>query len=71
MKPFLVIILILPVIIGHCQTPADTAIKSGAAQSSTGISALKKAFGPNKVLLIGKSGIPWQGFLKFNPVELF
>lgn len=46
-------------------------IKSGATQFSSGISAFKKAFNPDKVLLIGKSGIPWQDFLKVNPVELF
>lgn len=46
-------------------------IKSGATQSSSGIVAFKKAFNPDKVLLIGKSGIPWQDFLKFNPAELF
>jgi predicted AAA+ superfamily ATPase len=46
-------------------------VKSGTTQSSSGISAFKKAFNPDKVLLIGKSGIPWQDFLKLNPVELF
>jgi uncharacterized protein len=46
-------------------------VKSGATQSSSGISAFKKAFNPDKVLLLGKSGIPWQDFLKLNPVELF
>jgi predicted AAA+ superfamily ATPase len=46
-------------------------VKSGMTQSSSGISAFKKAFNPDKVLLVGKSGIPWQDFLKINPVELF
>ena len=46
-------------------------VKSGTTQSSSGISAFKKAFNPDKVLLVGKSGIPWQDFLKLNPVELF
>jgi uncharacterized protein len=46
-------------------------VKSGSTQSSSGISAFKKAFNPDKVLLVGKSGIPWQDFLKMNPVELF
>lgn len=46
-------------------------VKSGTTQSSSGISAFKKAFHPYKVLLVGKSGIPWQDFLKLNPVELF
>ena len=46
-------------------------IKSGTIQSSSGISAFKKAFNPDKVLLIGKSGIPWEDFLKLNPMDLF
>lgn len=46
-------------------------IKSGTTQSSSGISAFRKAFNPDKVLLIGKSGIPWQDFLRLNPGELF
>jgi predicted AAA+ superfamily ATPase len=46
-------------------------VKSGTTQSSSGISAFKKAFSPEKVLLIGKSGIPWQDFLKINPAQLF
>jgi predicted AAA+ superfamily ATPase len=46
-------------------------VKSGATQASSGISAFKKAFNPDKVLLVGKSGIPWQDFLKINPIELF
>lgn len=46
-------------------------VKSGSTQSSSGISAFKKAFNPDKVLLVGKTGVPWQDFLKLNPVELF
>jgi hypothetical protein len=46
-------------------------IKSGTIQSSSGISAFKKAFNPDKVLLVGKSGVPLQDFLKLNPIDLF
>jgi predicted AAA+ superfamily ATPase len=46
-------------------------VKSGSAQSSSGIEAFKKAFNPDKVLLVGSSGLPWQDFLKINPVGLF
>jgi predicted AAA+ superfamily ATPase len=46
-------------------------VKSGVTQSTSGISAFKKAFSPDKVLLIGNSGLPWQEFLKINPIELF
>jgi predicted AAA+ superfamily ATPase len=46
-------------------------VKSGTTQSSSGISAFKKAFNPHKVLLVGNSGLSWQEFLTLNPVELF
>lgn len=46
-------------------------IKSGATQRNSGMTAFQKQFNPHKVLLIGNSGIPWQNFLKLNPVELF
>jgi predicted AAA+ superfamily ATPase len=46
-------------------------VKSGASQASSGLSAFKKAFNPDKVLLVGTTGTPWQDFLKLNPVELF
>jgi hypothetical protein len=26
---------------------------------------------PEKVLMIGNSGLPWQDFLKLNPMSLF
>jgi predicted AAA+ superfamily ATPase len=46
-------------------------VKSGARQASSGISEFKKAFNPDKIILIGTSGIPWQDFLKLNPAQLF
>src|ERR1700722_8326376 len=46
-------------------------VKSATRQSSSGLSAFKKAFNPDKILLVGKTGLPWQDFLKLNPVELF
>jgi predicted AAA+ superfamily ATPase len=46
-------------------------VKSGVTQSSLGMEAFKKTFDPLKVLLIGNSGLPWQDFLKMNPIELF
>jgi len=46
-------------------------VKSGATHSATGIKAFKDYANPDKVLLIGNSGIPWQDFLKINPSELF
>jgi len=46
-------------------------VKSGTTQSATGIKAFKDYANPDKVLLIGNSGIPWQDFLKINPSDLF
>jgi predicted AAA+ superfamily ATPase len=46
-------------------------IKSGATQSRSGMTAFQKQFNSYKVLLVGNSGMPWQDFLKLNPVELF
>ena len=46
-------------------------VKSGAAGSNSGMTAFKKKFNPDKILLIGNAGLPWQDFLKLNPVSLF
>jgi predicted AAA+ superfamily ATPase len=46
-------------------------VKSGATQSSTGIIAFKKQIKPDKILLVGNSGISWQDFLMMNPAGLF
>ena len=46
-------------------------VKSGATGSTSGMTAFKNKFNPDKVLLIGNTGLPWQDFLKLNPVSLF
>lgn len=46
-------------------------IKSGSGKSTRGMSAFQKKFNPDKVLLIGDSGLEWQTFLKINPINLF
>lgn len=46
-------------------------VKSGAAGTTLGMTAFKNKFTPHKVLLIGNSGLPWQDFLRMNPVDLF
>jgi predicted AAA+ superfamily ATPase len=46
-------------------------IRGGAAQSASGMSAFQKKFSPDKVLLIGNSGLSWEIFLQTNPIELF
>lgn len=46
-------------------------VKSGNTQKSAGIAAFKKFSNPDKILLVGNSGIPWQEFLRMNPGEIF
>lgn len=46
-------------------------VKSGAKISTAGMGTFKTQFNPDKVLLVGSSGLPWQEFLKINPADLF
>lgn len=46
-------------------------VKSGTTIHKKGMDVFNKMFNPDKVLLVGDSGIPWQEFLKINPLELF
>lgn len=46
-------------------------VKSGTKQKAGGMDAFKKEFNPDKVLLIGNSGLAWQEFLQINPNDLF
>jgi uncharacterized protein len=46
-------------------------VKSGGSQSPAGIASFQKKFNPDKVLMIGNNSLPWQDFLKINPIELF
>ncbi len=46
-------------------------VKSGATQKAPGMEAFKKQYRPDKVLLVGNSGVPWQEFLKTSPAQLF
>jgi predicted AAA+ superfamily ATPase len=46
-------------------------VKSGAARKTQGMDAFKKKYAPEKVLLVGSSGLPWQDFLKIPPSQLF
>lgn len=46
-------------------------VKTNTKVSTQGMSAFKAAFNPDKVLLIGKGGLPWEEFLEMKPVELF
>lgn len=45
-------------------------VKSGARQSRSGLDAFAKKHHPDRMILIGKDGIPWQSFLEMDPATL-
>lgn len=46
-------------------------VKSGIKAENAGMSIFAERFHPEKVLLVGTGGIPYDEFLKINPRELF
>ena len=46
-------------------------VKTGAEDTTSGMKAFKEQFNPDKILLIGKKGLPWQDFLKMKVIDLF
>jgi uncharacterized protein len=47
-------------------------VKSGAKSGHLlGMEAFKKQFKPDKLLLVGSTGLAWQEFLTINPIQLF
>lgn len=46
-------------------------VKTNAEDNTAGMKAFKEQFNPDKILLVGKKGLPWQDFLKMKPLELF
>ena len=46
-------------------------IKSGKIQKAKGISAFRERFKPDKILLVGDSGLSFRELLSLNPGELF
>ena len=46
-------------------------VKSGTHLRATGMAVFQKNFQPHKVLMVGKSGVPWQDFLRISPADLF
>lgn len=46
-------------------------VKSGASADNAGMGIFNEKFHPNKMLLVGTGGIPYDEFLKINPKELF
>lgn len=46
-------------------------VKSGAGVANEGMALFNEKFRPDKMLLVGTGGIPYEDFLKMNPKELF
>lgn len=45
-------------------------VKSAATRRTSGMATFKEQINPDRVLLIGDSGLTWQEFLKLNPADL-
>lgn len=46
-------------------------VKTGFDRPTSGMQSFKDQFSPEKILLVGRSGMPWQDFLRLNIAELF
>jgi hypothetical protein len=46
-------------------------VKSGPTPFTSGMSAFQKRFQPDKMILAGSAGLPWEVFLTINPASLF
>lgn len=46
-------------------------VKSAASAANEGMGIFNEKFHPDKMLLVGTGGIPYEEFLKINPKELF
>ena len=46
-------------------------VKSGRRGENRGLSVFAAKFNPTKVMLVGTGGIPYEEFLKMNPIDLF
>jgi len=46
-------------------------VKSGTSGKTQGMGAFSRKFKPEKSMLVGEAGIPWQEFLRMDPVSLF
>jgi len=46
-------------------------VKSGASADNEGMGVFNEKFQPNKMLLVGTGGIPYEEFLKINPKDIF
>ena len=46
-------------------------VKSNDSENKKGLELFRKKYNPSKVYLISKRSLPWQEFLRINPLELF
>jgi uncharacterized protein len=46
-------------------------VKSGTTENTSGMAAFKKKIHPDKILLIGNTGLTWKAFLQMKSGELF
>lgn len=46
-------------------------VKSGVVATTSGMSAFRQRFQPDRVYLVGRDGMPWQTFLATDPDDLF
>ncbi len=46
-------------------------VKSSALRSTPGMEVFRKKFSPDKMLLVGTGGLPWEEFLQIKPTEMF
>ncbi len=46
-------------------------VKSSSGNAKKGMDAFQKKFSPERILLVGKEGMPAEDFLKINPADLF
>ncbi len=44
---------------------------TGSVSGTSGMDAFRKMYKPDKMLLVGGGGLPWQEFLKISPSSLF
>jgi predicted AAA+ superfamily ATPase len=54
-------------VIEHRGKVTGIEVKSSAAKQTGSMEAFKKQVQPDRILLVGQSGIPWQEFLKMDP----
>ncbi len=46
-------------------------VKSGNNNHPKGTTAFNKQISPDKIIMVGKDGLPWEDFLKIDPIVLF